>query len=672
MKIIDKIRAETTSAHKESLGPFFSYEFFPPKTEAGTENLYLRMERMTGMNPIFVDITWGAGGSTKDLTMAISSYTQTYFGTDVMMHLSCTNLRVEEIKEILRAAREAGIQNLLALRGDPPKGALSWEPIANGLPNAIDLVKLIRQEHGDYFGIAVAGFPEGHPASSPKQAAGSPGSQHLGSPGPQSLLTTIDSDIRFLKDKVDAGADFVLTQFFYDPDVFLAFVEKCRAAGIHCPIIPGMMPIQSFSSFQKMTSFCRTRVPQRIWDDLAPVRENDEEVKAYGVRYCTEMCQRLWAAGVPGFHFYTLNLEKSVMLVLEELGVKEHISARRALPWRGSRVNLTAATVNGAAGGTTGQVATSSSEGGSGSGSGSAHSGSAHGGSQRNTPRGVEDVRPINWANRPKSYVKRTATWDEFPNGRWGDGRSPAFGELSDSHFFRPEEGSKEDRLAMWGQAPIDVQDVFEVFAIYVEGKIPILPWCESIVQAETRVISSSLVAINRAGFLTINSQPAVNGAKSDHPDFGWGGAGGRVYQRAYLEFFTSPDHLKLLLDIIPQFPNLQLSAADCEGNQQNHNGFRGVTALTWGVFPNREVLQPTIFDTDTFLVWSQEAFQLWTSAWASLYDDESDSSALIYDMHDTYYLVAIVDNEYMDSNLYAFFDSVMAVLKANADAPSL
>jgi methylenetetrahydrofolate reductase (NADPH) len=211
VKIIDKIKLAPKSQ------PFFSFEFFPPKTEAGVENLYLRMDRMTGLQPIFVDITWGAGGSTKDLTMAISEYTHTYFGVDVLMHLTCTNMKVEELKQILSAARDAGIENILALRGDPPKGAISWEPIADGCANTIDLVKLIRKEHGDYFGIAVAGFPEGHPQS----------------------RENTDTDFTYLKEKVDAGADFILTQFFYDPSVFLGFVSKCKEVGIHCPILPG-------------------------------------------------------------------------------------------------------------------------------------------------------------------------------------------------------------------------------------------------------------------------------------------------------------------------------------------------------------------------------------------------------------------------------------------------
>lgn len=242
----------------------------------------------------------------------------------------------------------------------------------------------------------------------------------------------------------------------------------------------------------------------------------------------------------------------------------------------------------------------------------------------------MEDVRPINWANRPKSYIARTNNWDDFPNGRWGDARSPAFGELSNSHFFQPSVGRKEDRLAMWGEAPLHPEEIFEVFAKFVEGTLPILPWCEAAPISETSMISSPLAAINRSGFLTINSQPAINGEKSDHPMCGWGGVGGRVYQKAYIEFFTSFEKLNLLISESNSFPNLCLYAIDSAGVVY-YSGSKGVTALTWGVFPNREIQQPTIFDLTTFVVWSEEAFRLWIQSWASLYDDETDSCELIH-----------------------------------------
>ena len=151
------------------------------------------------------------------------------------------------------------------------------------------------------------------------------------------------------------------------------------------------------------------------------------------------MCRDLLQSGIPGFHFYTLNLEKSILGVVKELGICDMTSLRKALPWKGSRVNL----------------------------------------------KGLaEEVRPINWANRPKSYIQRTASWDEYPNGRWGDSRSPAFGDLSTTHsFFRSSLGTKEERLSMWGDSPLNVAEVGEVFAKYIEGKIPILPWCETPLQ---------------------------------------------------------------------------------------------------------------------------------------------------------------------------------------------
>jgi methylenetetrahydrofolate reductase (NADPH) len=349
-----------------------------------------------------------------------------------------------------------------------------------------------------------------------------------------------------------------------------------------------MMPIQSYSSFEKMTSYCKTKVPPQIWESLEPIKGDDEEVKRYGVALCIDMCKKLQAADLNYFHFYTLNLEKSVFSILRSLGAEQTTACRRALPWRGSRSNL-----NGQS----------------------------------------EDVRPINWANRTKSYIQRTETWDEYPNGRWGDGRSPAFGELSNYHFFKPM-GTKDERLAMWGEAPIEYSDIYEIFARYVEGKIPVLPWCESSLQSETLSISSPLADINRKGFLTINSQPAVNGEKSDHQVYGWGGPGGRVYQKAYVEFFASPDLLNLLVKVVNTKPNLSLHAVNHDKDVITNTSQKGVTAVTWGVFPNREIIQPTVFDHDVFLIWSEEAFRLWLSSWASLYDDETESCEILYQVN--------------------------------------
>ena len=585
MKINEKMASLAASGQV-----WYSFEFFPPRTQAGVENLYSRIDRLAALEPLFVDVTWGAGGSTRSLTLDIAEKAQKYCGLDVLMHLTLTGLDVAELKEVLREARQRGIHNILALRGDPVKGAGGWQPMPGGLAHAADLVRLIREEHGDWFCVAVGGHPEGHAEASDRAA-----------------------EMVHLREKVDAGADFVLTQFFYDCDEFVGYVAAARAAGVRVPIIPGLMPIQNFSAFNVMTSICRTKVPPEIPAALEPIKDDDEQVKAFGVRYAMDMARLLVAAGTPGLHFYTLNLERSVREVVlgltrdlaeaEAAGQPVVVSGaaeRRQFPWRASAL----------------------------------------------AERRMEDVRPINWANRPKSYLQRTEDWDEFPNGRWGDGRSPAFGDLTELYFFNGMLG-ETDRKAMWGDAPQSVGEIAAVFEAYVRGQIPKLPWCEVELQAETGVITDALVAVNRLGFMTINSQPAVNGARSDHPVFGWGGKGGRVYQKAYVECFCSPESLGRLRAAAERDPHINYCAVNKDGEVLSH-GVSGVTALTWGAFPSREVQQPTIFDPQVFLVWAKEAFSLWTDTWASLYDDDSQSSELLYDIHDNYYLVAVVDNDFV------------------------
>ncbi|GMH48704.1 hypothetical protein TrRE_jg6171 [Triparma retinervis] len=575
----------------KAVNPYYSFEFFPPKTEAGLDNLYERIDRMKELEPLFIDVTWGAGGGTERETVAIASYAQQYCGLDVLMHLTATGLTRDQVKRALETAKDAGVQNILALRGDAGKGQSTWTAHPDGFKNATELVRFIRSEYGDYFGIAVAGHPEGHIDGS-----------------------GIDSDLVFLKEKIDAGADFIITQFFYDIDVFINYVDKCKAAGIDCPIIPGIMPIQSYPSFVRMTRFCKTKVNDHVFEMLLPVKDDDEAVKTKGVELAVEMCQKLLREGYcDGIHFYTLNLERSVRRILENMGALDtsdhtrECKVERKLPWRPSTL----------------------------------------------ASRQKEEVRPINWANRPKSYMKRTEDWDEFPNGRWGDSRSPAFGELSDSHFYRFTLGNVDDRKAMLGESPTALQDVYQVFSDYIEGKIPLLPWCEASLQPESFTIQKELAALNRAGFLTINSQPAVNGVTSDDQVFGWGGKGGFCYQKAYAECFVSPENLEKLLKSAETRDSLNVYAVNSRGDQSvlGENG-GGVTALTWGVFPNREILQPTVFDPETFSgVWAEEAFSLWKTMWLSLYEEDSDSYELIEQIYDTFYLVAIVDNEFQKND---------------------
>ncbi|KAL9180058.1 hypothetical protein ACHAXT_008028 [Thalassiosira profunda] len=651
-------------------GFYYSLEFFPPKTEPGLDNLLARIDRMSRrLDPLFVSVTWGANGSTLPRTLAVASHAQRFACVDVLLHLSCTGLTKERIGQVLGMARSAGIRNILALRGDPPAGRRAWrdgEVSGGECDRAVDLVRLIRQLHGDHFGIGVAGHPEGHPSS----AKGEEGRA---------------TELIHLKEKIDAGADFIITQFFYDVDVFLDYVKRCRACGITCPIIPGIMPVQSYSSLVKMTQFCGISVPRSVIERLETVRHDDEAVKKIGCEIAAEMCRRILASSqsgdgdideslhVDGFHFYTLNLERSTTRILADMGVLDipgdsssygSGSMREKQAGKNKIVDFVPEAANDAVTGREGRERQGS------------ISERARSTGRRVLPwkpsamenRSREDVRPINWSNRPKSYVMRTDDWDEYPNGRWGDSTSPAFGELSElSHFYSFSLGSDDDRRAMLGNCPLEESDVFEVFARYVEGTVPHIPWCETPLHPESFLVQSQLARLNRYGLLTVNSQPPVDGASSDHPAFGWGGKGGMVYQKAYVECFVSPDKANRLTRMVTDHPNMNLYAVNYSGQELRVGvGEGGVTALTWGVFPNREILQPTIFDPDTFLVWAEEAFSLWSSMWLNLYDFESDSYELIEKIRDTYYLVAIIDNDFAsggkDGSTFRLLDVLLEI----------
>lgn len=288
---------------------YYSFEFFPPKTEPGLDNLLTRIDRMTRrLDPLFIDVTWGSEGSTSARTMSVASQAQRYYGVDVLMHLTTTGMTKESLAAILNQAKSCGVHNILALRGDPPRGKQSWKPndVSGGFcDRAVDLVKLIRELHGDYFGIAVAGHPEGHPSS-----------------------TNMKDEMKHLKEKLDAGADFIISQFFYSVPAFLEYVKQCRAHGITCPIMPGIMPIQSFSTFIRMTKYCGVEVPNALLERLEPVRDDDEAVKAIGCEIAAEMCTEILASkdvDVDGVHFYTLNLERSVTTILMRMGAVDFI-----------------------------------------------------------------------------------------------------------------------------------------------------------------------------------------------------------------------------------------------------------------------------------------------------------------------------------------------------------
>jgi methylenetetrahydrofolate reductase (NADPH) len=509
-----------------------------------------------------------------------------------MMHLTCTNMKVEDVKAALIKARAAGIRNILALRGDPPLGVEVWEKCENGLSYAVDLVKLIRAEHGDYFGIAVAGYPEAHVEAE-----------------------SLAADVQRLKEKLDAGADFVVTQLFYDVELFGKWVQMCRDAGITAPIVPGIMPIQSYAGFHRMTGFCKTFVPESIKAALEGIKDDDAAVKAYGVELAADMSRALLEQGSPGLHFYTLNLEKSVTDILETLG----FLAPRAvpLPWKQSQL----------------------------------------------LQRRAESVRPIFWANRPGSYLHRTQAWDEFPNGRWGDAASPAFGDLADYHLCPMRAGAPAERRRLWGEADAvtDVKAVQTVFEGYLSGSVSRLPWSETPLSSETDALREPLAALTRAGCLPINSQPRVHGADSADPVVGWGGPGGVVYQKAYIEFFAPPAVMRKVLAAAETHPSLRVLALDRAGNRESTYGAdERVTAVTWGVFPGQQVLQPTVVDNDAFVCWKDEAFALWRSQWQTLYPEDSQAWAVLQEIQDSYWLVNVVDNDFVNGDIFKALEAVL------------
>eukprot|EP00798_Chlamydomonas_sp_ICE-L_P019960 gene19960-26668_t len=592
MKIIDKVN-EKIAANQ----PFFSFEYFPPRTDDGVENLFERMERMVTNAPVFCDITWGAGGSTAEVTLGIAERMQTQICVETMMHLTCTNMQEEMLHSALDKVRAYGLQNILALRGDPPKGQEKFEAVEGGLSCALDLVKFIRKEHGDYFGICVAGYPEAHPD------------------------TVIEGDdvhnekaywenMAYLKQKVEAGGDMIITQLFYDCDKFVKFCADCKAMDINVPILPGIMPIMTYGGFKRMTGFCKTFVPQEILDVVESNKDNEEGLKNYGIELGAEMCRKLLAAGAPGVHLYSLNLERSAVGILERLGMVYANAPKipRSLPWKSI---------------------------------------------PQGTSRQVEGVRPVFWANRSKSYLARTYQWGTFPTTRWGESELRQFGSIAANPYMKihtSTESRKGTATAAWGSELKSVDDVKEVFTKYYKGDIALLPWSEgSVASGSDRL---KLATMAEKGFLPINFQPSLNGLPSSDPEHGWGASGGYVYQKAYIEFFVSPEGFEALLPTLKESSTMTYMAASASGEVVSNMDASKVDAVSWGVFPGSEIVQPSVFDVNSFAAWKEEAFELWSSDWSNLYEEGSTSQWLLNSIKNSWVLVSVVDNDYVAGDL--------------------
>ncbi|MFL6023461.1 MAG: methylenetetrahydrofolate reductase [NAD(P)H] [Marmoricola sp.] len=273
----------------------FSFEFFPPKDAAGEEVLWRSLRELEELRPTFVSVTYGAGGSTRDRTIEITGRIARETSMTPMAHLTCVGHTVPELSDILDSLAGAGVANVLALRGDPPGGpGTEWIRTTGGVDYAAELVALVKQR--EEFSVGVAVFPEGHRDS-----------------------TSLDADVAVMKAKHEAGAQFGITEMVLRASDYFGLVERCRAAGIDMPIIPGIMPILAIGSMKKMVELSGREMPQQILDRIEPLAEDPEAVRAEGIRIATELCDELLAGGAPGLHFYTLNRSKATREIYSSL-----------------------------------------------------------------------------------------------------------------------------------------------------------------------------------------------------------------------------------------------------------------------------------------------------------------------------------------------------------------
>lgn len=269
--------------------PLRSLEFFPPKDDAGVEALRATATALKRMAPDFVSVTYGAGGTTRERTAQVSTLLREEFGFTVMPHLTCVGHSRAELSDVADRIHAAGFRNIMTLRGDPPKGATEFKATTDGLAYASELARLLKARHAD-FCLGVAGYPEKHPEAA-------------------SLATDLDH----LRRKVDCGAAFVTTQLFFDNDVYFRFVERCRAAGITVPIVPGIMPVLSLKQIQRFTQLCGASLPRQLTTRLEVAADNADVLETIGIDWALTQIRGLLAQGAPGYHLYILNRARGAL-----------------------------------------------------------------------------------------------------------------------------------------------------------------------------------------------------------------------------------------------------------------------------------------------------------------------------------------------------------------------
>jgi methylenetetrahydrofolate reductase (NADPH) len=262
--------------------PFFSFEFFPPRDDAGTDQLFATMETMRALKPAYVSITYGAGGSSRARTVELAKRVQREIGLTVLAHVTCVGSTRAELRALFDDLARAGIENVLALRGDPPRGEAVFTPPPGGFAHASELIAMLRRNYD--FCIGAACYPEVHPEAE--------SAQH---------------DLSHLREKVDAGAEFLISQLFFDNDVYAGFVERARAAGIEVPMLPGLMPITNYEQITRFVAMCGAKIPPKLHVEMEMRRGDAAAVEDLGVAFAAMQAIDLFRRGAPGIHFYTLN-----------------------------------------------------------------------------------------------------------------------------------------------------------------------------------------------------------------------------------------------------------------------------------------------------------------------------------------------------------------------------
>lgn len=519
--------------------------------------------------------------------------------------------------EALEAAKALGVRNILALRGDAPREH-EYRLVEEGVEEqvekdsneefawAIDLVRYIRRTHGGYFCIGVAAYPEGHADESyPREQD----PKH---------------DLHYLVEKTKAGADFIMTQLFYDSNAYLKFEKALREhqSGVfaNIPIIPGLMPIQSFDMLKRTTKLSHAKLPVQLLERLECVKGDDEAVKQVGVDAVSEIVegiQRVKSNWPRGFHFYTLNLEKAVGYIVERCKLippgrddmdeqANYLNDVPALMLNGTNKSKTTSRpdLDPSMNALTNRLSSASS---------SSHNHLTSSPSLLATTHGT-------------GPLSREATWDDYPNGRFGDARSPAFAPpLS----YSPSTLTVPPHLApsLWGN-PTTPSAITAIFTAHLSGNSPTqLPWSDSqSLSPETALILPHLLALNsRRNWWTIASQPAVDGLPSSDSIHGWGPAGGFVFQKAFVEFFLpASDWHQILrphLESVNVREQVSWYAADNGGGFDSSENSEAVHAVTWGMFPGKEIATATMVEEVSFRAWVEEAFGVWAE-WARCVGD--------------------------------------------------